>query len=277
MDAKRDFLEASALGETLERLRFAPNTSLSPLQQQIRDITDNILTRVEVSELMSSTEGNEVSFIGEGHIQKQLESLEKLRTPLIATVEDALRTRAGEIALVHSTISSSPDPLSKPLPNIVRDMETQLEFLELRRTMAIVDKIHHNQTLTSLFSTLYKTVDTLWEMIQLFKIKHQLEKDQALQHYFDAVVHSTLLKLQVLEGHLAEDIYDPKTTESLMNARHLLSQRHDLLQRELAEKDVLLHKYQSVGKDFGQIVAAYEEVKKHIEIVQEDIQHLQQT
>ncbi|KAF9971768.1 hypothetical protein BGZ73_005175 [Actinomortierella ambigua] len=277
MDAKRAFLEASALHETLEQFRFAPNSSLTPLQQQIRDITDNVLTQVELSMMQSAEEGiDEAAVDAEVQVQKQLDSLSQVKEPLIKTIEDALQARASEIVLVHSTLSPS-SSISMPLQGIVRETESQIEILEQWRTKAITDKIRHNQTLTALFNTLYKSVNVFWEMTQAFKIQHQLEKDLALQHYFDAVIQSTLLNLQVLEGQLAMEVYDPKTIESLLAARNELVQRHESLQRDLSEKDSLLLKYQSVGKDFSQIVAAYEEVKKQIEIVLGDIQHLQQT
>ncbi|KAG0229861.1 hypothetical protein BGW42_001326 [Actinomortierella wolfii] len=195
MHAKRNFLEESALYETLERYRFASSASSSPSQQHVRHVIDNVLTQIEVSQLMmGAEEGSEDTLAAaETQVQKQLNSLGNFKEPLIATVEGALQERASEIALVHSTASSS---TTKSLQDIVKGTEMELEWLEKWKVSSVVNRMRHNQTLTSLFNTLYNSVGLLWKMIQEFKIQHQLEKDMAFHNYFDAVIQSALLKLQ---------------------------------------------------------------------------------
>ena len=117
----------------------------------------------------------------------------------------------------------------------------------------------------------------LWNLIEEFKSRHELEKNKIFNEYFSDLVKSIQLKLNVLRLQALTNVYDKKIVESLNVIRANLIERENEKSTKLKELNNQLMEYQNVGDDFEQIVQIYLDIIKDIETTQDDIRRIRQT
>ena len=114
----------------------------------------------------------------------------------------------------------------------------------------------------------------LWNLIDEFKLRHELEKNKIFNDYFSGIVKSILLKLKVLRLQALTNVYDKKIVESLNVIRTNLIEEEKEKNIILKELNNRLMEYQSIGDEFEQIVQNYLDIVKKIESTKDDIRRI---
>src|SRR4051794_16996343 len=114
----------------------------------------------------------------------------------------------------------------------------------------------------------------LWNLIDEFKLRHELDKNKIFNDYFSGIVKSLLLKLKVLRLQALTNVYDKKIVESLNVIRTNLIEEEKEKYIILKELDNRLMEYQSIGDGFEQIVQNYLDIVRKIEATKDDIRRI---
>src|ERR1043166_7365480 len=104
----------------------------------------------------------------------------------------------------------------------------------------------------------------LWNLIDEFKLRHELEKNKIFNDYFSGIAKSILLKLKVLRLQALTNVYDKKIVESLNVIRTNLIEEENEKNNKLKQLNDQLTEYQSIGDEFEQIVKIYLDIEKNI-------------
>ncbi|CAG8815714.1 19227_t:CDS:2, partial [Racocetra persica] len=180
-----------------------------------------------------------------------------------------------------SLLGLTVEELNKTVENDSRELnkhkETVLSCIENRLTRQCIDvaKFYYTEeeskSETQKNAVLKDILSILWNIIEEFKLRHELQKNTIFNDYFSMLVKNIGLKLRVLRLNALIVIYDKETVEGLTD--NLMREEKDYHQ-ELDALEAQLSRYQGFCGEFEQIVQCYNNLNKEIEKVKDDIQRM---
>jgi hypothetical protein len=129
-------------------------------------------------------------------LRPHLDALEGLSPYLINVIQQSISQRQHDILSLYNSTATNTSGTIASLEDLIAHTKKQVIFLDRCKEEATLHDITLQNKVYALFETLNQTVMILWEIIIQFKIRYQLEQDQAFQEYFSQLVESLLLKLE---------------------------------------------------------------------------------
>ncbi|CAG8681726.1 10930_t:CDS:2, partial [Scutellospora calospora] len=146
--------------------------------------------------------------------------------------------------------------------------------LRLAKINRVMNQIQLGNQITNYMNIMKDILSILWNIIEEFKLRHELAKNTIFNDYFSMLVKNIGLKLRVLRLNALMVIYDKETVDRLVLIRDNLVREEKDYHKELNALEVQLSRYQGVCGEFEQIVQCYSDLNKEIEKVKDDIQRM---
>ncbi|CAG8549082.1 12376_t:CDS:2, partial [Dentiscutata heterogama] len=250
----------------------------------------NCLTFAETKQLLNfqpndpSIENNNASLLGltveelNKAVENDLRELNKHRETVLSCIENRLTRQCIDIAKFYYTEEESKSETQKQLftkaSKLDKTLTSQLDELRLAKFNRVMNQIQLGDRITNYMNVMKDILSTLWNIIEEFKLHHELQKNTIFNDYFSMLVKNIGLKLRVLRLDALMVIYDKETLEELMSIRDNLMREEKDYHQELDALEAQLSRYQGVCGEFEQIVQCYSNLNKEIEKAKDDIQRM---
>ncbi|CAG8605877.1 21027_t:CDS:2, partial [Cetraspora pellucida] len=211
-------------------------------------------------------------------VENDSRELNKHKETVLSCIENRLTKQCIDIAKFYYTEEESKSETQKILfakaSKLDSILTSQLEELRLAKINRIINQIRLGNQITNYMNVMKDILSVLWNIIEEFQLRHELQKNTVFNDYFSMLVKNIGLKLSVLRLNALMVIYDKETVEGLTSIRDNLMREEKDYRRELDALEVQLSRYQGFCGEFEQIVQCYNNLNKEIEKVKDDIQRM---
>ncbi|KAG9294305.1 hypothetical protein G9A89_021664 [Geosiphon pyriformis] len=207
-------------------------------------------------------------------IEKDLQEIVSSKEIIMSSIGEKLINTCEEIAKFHYFGEElNPRLLFAKATQLNKIVKQQIEDLHISKVNdTLSDQTRVGELLTEYLKVMSEILINLWSMLEEFKYRHEYEKNIIFDDYFSSIILSN--SGRVLRMNALITVYDQQTSEALLSIRDNLQIEENAKCKELRELDAKLTDYQSIGGEFEEVIEAYGEIIKKIELAEDDIQRI---
>ncbi|KAF0413190.1 HAUS augmin-like complex subunit 4 [Gigaspora margarita] len=290
---KLDYFENLVIYNAVKKLALQKDSRINKpadINEKTLEAVANCLTFAETKQLLNfrpndpSIKSNNASLLGltEEELNKAIENdsreLNKHKETVLNCIENRLTRQCADIAKFYYTEEETKSETQKLLfakaSKLDKILTSQIEELRLAKINRVMNRNQLGDRITNYMDVMKNILSTLWNIIEEFKLRHELRKNTIFNDYFSMLIKNIGLKLRVLRLDTLMVIYDKETLKELMSIRDNLMREEKDYHQKLDALEAQLSRYQGVCGEFEQIVQCYSNLNKEIEKTKDDIQRM---
>ncbi|RIA95274.1 HAUS augmin-like complex subunit 4-domain-containing protein [Glomus cerebriforme] len=210
-------------------------------------------------------------------VENELDCLNDSKEFILNSIESKLTKQCEDIAkFYYPGEEANPKLLAAKASQLDKVLNRKNEELRMSKINIVENQLRLGERITTYLKVMKEILTNLWNLIEEFKFRHELEKNTTFNEFFSEIVKSLLLKLKVIRLQALTNVYDKKTVESLNVIRTNLIEEEKEKSTKLERLNNELMEYQSIGDEFEQIVQVYLDIIKQIETTEDDIRRIKE-